>query len=132
MPGERSDEGRDRELDLENAGCRPQGDRGLFEGAWRSRFGSGVEHLFPKLAGNAVATQDDPASLIRIIIAGGRAAATDARPTSPAIPSLGYRLSDEQVAAVVTYVRNSWGNAALPVSADTVKALRARVTGAAD
>jgi len=35
------------------------------------------------------------------------------------------------VAAVVTYVRNSWGNAASPVSADTVKALRARVTGAA-
>jgi len=99
--------------------------------ACHTRTGAGIEHIFPKLAANVIATQDDPASLIRIIIAGGRAAATDARPTSPAMPSLGYRLSDDQVAAVVTYVRNSWGNAASPVSADTVKALRARVTGAA-
>ena len=48
------------------------------------------------------------------------------------MPSLGYRLNDEQIAAVVTYVRNSWGNAASPVSAETVRALRAHVTGAAD
>jgi hypothetical protein len=41
------------------------------------RSGAGIEHMFPKLAGNVVATQDDPASLIRIVIAGGRAAATD-------------------------------------------------------
>jgi len=100
--------------------------------ACHTRAGTGVEHLFPKLAGNVVTTQDDPASLIRIIIAGGRAAATDARPTSPAMPSLGYRLSDDEVAAVVTYVRNSWGNAASAVSADMVKALRSRVTEAAD
>ncbi len=100
--------------------------------ACHTRAGTGVEHLFPRLAGNVVTTQDDPASLIRIIIAGGRAAATDARPTSPAMPSLGYRLSDDEVAAVVTYVRNSWGNAASAVSADMVKALRSRVTEAAD
>jgi mono/diheme cytochrome c family protein len=48
------------------------------------------------------------------------------------MPSLGYRLSDDQIAAVVTYVRNSWGNAASPVSADAVRGLRARVTGPAD
>lgn len=95
------------------------------------RSGAGVAHLFPKLAGNAVTIQDDPASLIRIIIAGGRAAATERFPTSPAMPSLGYRLSDSQIASVVTYVRNSWGNAAAPVTEETVKALRARVTGAA-
>ena len=47
------------------------------------------------------------------------------------MPSLGYRLSDSQVAAVVTYVRNSWGNAAAPVTEETVKALRAQVTGPA-
>jgi mono/diheme cytochrome c family protein len=46
------------------------------------------------------------------------------------MPSLGYRLGDEQVAAVVTYVRNSWGNAASPVSAEMVKALRERVSAA--
>jgi mono/diheme cytochrome c family protein len=100
--------------------------------ACHMRSGDGVEHLFPKLAGNVVATQDDPASLIRLIIAGGRAASTDTTPTAPSMPSLGWRLGDEQIAAVVTYVRNSWGNAASPVSAETVKAERARVTGAGD
>ncbi len=100
--------------------------------ACHKRNGDGVEHLFPKLAGNVITTQDDPASLIRIIIAGGRAASTDALPTAPSMPSLGWRLGDEQIAAVVTYVRNSWGNAAAPVSAETVKAERARVAGAGD
>jgi mono/diheme cytochrome c family protein len=100
--------------------------------ACHMRSGAGVEHMFPKLAGNVVATQDDPASLLRIVIAGGRAAATDERPTSPAMPSLGYRLDDDEVAAVVTYVRNSWGNAASPVSADTVRSLRSKVTRTAE
>ena len=100
--------------------------------ACHTRNGAGVEHMFPKLAGNVITTQDDPSSLVRIVIAGGRAAATDAFPTSPSMPSLGYRLNDAQIAAVVTYVRNSWGNAAAPVSAETVKTLRARVTGVGD
>jgi mono/diheme cytochrome c family protein len=100
--------------------------------ACHARNGSGVEHMFPKLAGNVIATQDDPASLIRIVIAGGRAASTDAFPTAPAMPSLGYRLNDAQIAAVVTYVRNSWGNAAAPVTAETVRDLRSRVVRASE
>ena len=100
--------------------------------ACHMRNGAGVERMFPKLAGNVVTTQDDPASLIRIVVGGGRAAATNARPTSPAMPSLGYRLNDAQIADVVTYVRNSWGNAAAPVSAETVQDQRAKVTNAGD
>jgi mono/diheme cytochrome c family protein len=98
--------------------------------ACHKRSGEGVAHLFPRLAGNVIATQSDPASLIRIILTGGRAASTDTTPTAPAMPSLGYRLGDDQVAAVVTYVRNSWGNAASPVSAEMVKALRGQVSAA--
>jgi mono/diheme cytochrome c family protein len=98
--------------------------------ACHKRSGEGVAHLFPRLAGNVIATQNDPASLIRIILTGGRAASTDAMPTAPAMPSLGHRLGDDQVAAVVTYVRNSWGNAASPVSAEMVKALRGQVSAA--
>ncbi len=100
--------------------------------ACHTNDGGGIAHMFPKLAGSVIATQDDPSSLIRIIIAGGRSAATDARPTSPAMPSLGFRLNDDQVAAVVTYVRNAWGNAAAPVTADTVKQLRHDVTAAGE
>jgi mono/diheme cytochrome c family protein len=95
--------------------------------ACHMRSGAGDEHIFPRLTGNAVVKQDDPASLVHIILTGSRAAATDAAPTAPAMPSLGYRLTDSQLAAVVTYIRNSWGNAAPAVTADTVKSLRDRV-----
>jgi mono/diheme cytochrome c family protein len=44
------------------------------------------------------------------------------------MPSLGYRLNDSQVAAVVTYIRNAWGNAAPRVDADTVRTLRGKVS----
>jgi mono/diheme cytochrome c family protein len=43
-----------------------------------------------------------------------------------AMPSLGFRLNDEKIAAVVTYVRNSWGNAASPVCRDRQGAACAR------
>ena len=62
------------------------------------------------------------------ILTGVRGAGTDAMPTSPAMPSFGYRLDDSQVAAVVTYIRNSWGNAAPAVDAEAVKTLRSHVS----
>jgi len=72
--------------------------------------------------------QDDPTTLVRIILTGVRGAGTDAFPTSPAMPSFGYCLDDSEVAAVVSYIRNSWGNAAPAVDADMVRALRGKAT----
>ena len=91
--------------------------------------GEGVELLFPRLAGAPGVQQPDPTTLIRVVISGARTAATNAAPTAPAMPSLGWRLDDAQVAAVLTYVRNSWGNAAPAVSASEVARMRSRVTG---
>jgi mono/diheme cytochrome c family protein len=99
--------------------------------ACHTRAGTGIEHVFPRLAGNVIAAQDDPTSLVRVILTGARATSTNAFPTAPAMPSLGYRLTDSEVAAVVTYIRNNWGNAASAVTADTVKAVRDRVSGSA-
>ena len=39
---------------------------------------------------------------------------------------LGAGLNDEQIAAVLTYVRNSWGNQAAPVTVEQVAAARAK------
>jgi mono/diheme cytochrome c family protein len=36
------------------------------------------------------------------------------------MPQFGWILNDDQVAAVATYIRNSWGNSAPAVSADNV------------
>jgi mono/diheme cytochrome c family protein len=86
--------------------------------------GEGVENLFPKLAMAPLANGADASSMIRVVLAGSRAGATDAAPTAPAMPSLGWALSDDNLANVLTYVRNSWGNAAPAVSSADVKAVR--------
>jgi len=43
------------------------------------------------------------------------------------MPSFAWKLSDQEVADVATYVRNSWGNRASPVSAKQVASLRSRL-----
>ena len=53
---------------------------------------------------------------------------TDARPTTAAMPAYDWKLSDiEEVAAVLTYAANSWGNAAPTVTASQVKDVRKRL-----
>jgi len=83
--------------------------------------------LFPPLAGNQMVQHLDPTTLLRIVMQGVRGAATDAAPTAPAMPAFGWRLSNEQVAAVVTYVRNNWGNAGPAVDAAQARTLHARI-----
>ena len=46
----------------------------------------------------------------------------------PPMTAFGSLLTDEEVAGVLTYVRNTWGNKAAPVSPDTVKKVRAANT----
>ena len=89
--------------------------------------GEGAKLLFPALAGNRIVTQPDATTLARVVVAGSQGVHTDAAPTTPAMPSLGWRLDDPAIADVLTYVRNSWGNAARPVSAGSVAAVRATV-----
>src|SRR3984885_11348196 len=87
--------------------------------------GEGEIHLFPRLAGSALAQSDDPTTLARVVLHGTRAVATAGAPTAPAMPAFDWRLDDTQVAAVLTYIRNSWGNAAGSVSASSVASQRA-------
>ena len=86
--------------------------------------GTGTPGLFPAINGSASVQQNDPASLLHIVLRGARSAGTDAAPTAPAMPSFEWLLTDDQVAAVVTYVRNTWGNAASPVSGADVATAR--------
>ena len=86
--------------------------------------GEGIVGLFPRLSGAPLVQQSQATSLIRVVLEGSRAVATDAAPTGPAMPSFAWRLSDADLAAVVTYIRNAWGNAAPPVSASEVSNMR--------
>lgn len=91
--------------------------------------GAGEVHLFPRLAGSALVQSDDPTTLVRVVLQGTRAASTKDRPTAPAMPAFDWRLNDAQAAAVLTYIRNSWGNAAAPVSGGAVAGERASLGG---
>lgn len=91
--------------------------------ACHGRDGKGSA-LFPPLAGNANVLQVRDDTIARVVLAGTRAAATAREPTAPAMPSLAWKLSNQQAADILTYVRNNWGNAAPAVSAETVERVR--------
>ena len=88
--------------------------------------GKGVPYLFPSLAGSPNVRSVDPVSLTRVLIEGARSVATANEPTGPGMPSFAWKLSDDQVAAVLTYIRNSWGASASPVDPRQVEQARAR------
>jgi mono/diheme cytochrome c family protein len=92
-----------------------------------SHSGAGVPTLFPRLASAPLVQSADPTSLIRVVLIGNRAVATSAAPTAPAMPAFGWNLNDTEIADVLTYVRNTWGNAASAVQPEDVTRLRGRL-----
>ena len=80
--------------------------------------------VFPGLPGNPTVLQDDPTSLIRVILAGARLPSTELRPSDLGMPGFAWRLSDEETAHLATFVRNAWGNKAPPVGAADVAKVR--------
>ena len=96
--------------------------------ACHSHSGAGVPNLFPRLASAPLVQSADPTSLIRVVLIGSRAVATSAAPTAPAMPAFGWNLNDTEVADVLTYVRNTWGNAASEVQPEDVTKLRGRLS----
>jgi cytochrome c oxidase subunit 2 len=77
--------------------------------------GQGVPGAFPGLAGSPLATAEDPAAHIDIVLNGKQ---------GTAMAAYANLLSDADLAAVITYERNSWGNSASVVQPAAVKAAR--------
>ena len=69
-------------------------------------------------------TAEDPSTAIRIILAGARAQQTEAVPSQIAMPPFAWKLTDQQVADVVTYLRAVSDRKAGPVSAGAVEDMR--------
>lgn len=86
--------------------------------------GNGYTRVFPALANNPVLQSDDPTSLIHIVLKGGTLPATHTAPSTFTMPAFDWRLSDQEVADVVNFIRTSWGNQAGEVKATDVKGLR--------
>jgi mono/diheme cytochrome c family protein len=76
--------------------------------------GTGVPHIYPPLDNNQALTMRNPVNAIRIVLNGGFPPSTEGNPRPYGMPPFYQDLTDEQVAAVVTYLRQSWGNSAPP------------------
>ncbi len=86
--------------------------------------GKGQPPAFPPLAGNQSITMSSPVNSIRMVLNGGYAPGTAKNPRPYGMPPFNHILSDDQVAAVVTYVRVAWGNNGTPVTAAQANDLR--------
>ena len=87
--------------------------------------GSGVAYLFPDIARAPSIASRDPTTLIRVVLQGAETVGTNEEPTAPQMPAFGWQLTDAQIAAVTTYIRNSWSHAAPAVTAQEVGSARA-------
>jgi mono/diheme cytochrome c family protein len=94
--------------------------------------GKGVPRLFPSIADSSIVRSVDPTTAIRIVLRGARSVATTAEPTAPGMPAYGWQLDDAQIAAVLTYMRNSWGSAVPAVPANEVARLRSGLASRPD
>jgi mono/diheme cytochrome c family protein len=87
--------------------------------------GSGAPRIYPPLPGNALLQSPDPSSTLRIILDGAQTVTTPRAPNAGSMPDYGKQLSDQEIADVANYIRNSWGNAAALVTpAQVAKARR--------
>ncbi|WAT04758.1 cytochrome c [Rouxiella badensis] len=91
--------------------------------------GEGVRSMVPALKGNNALQASEPTNVLHVLMVGAQGAATDSNPTSAAMPEFGWKLTDQQMADVSTYVRNSWGNSAPEVTADQAAAARKLLSG---
>lgn len=92
--------------------------------------GQGYARVFPALAGNPVVTDSDPTSLIHIILKGDTLPATQHAPSTFTMPPFAWRMSDQEIADTVNFIRSSWGNQARSTQASAVKKIRQATTAA--
>ena len=91
--------------------------------------GLGIPNVFPPLAGSEWA-QGSEERIIRIVLFGLNGKIHVAgKDFENSMASLGSTLKDDQIANVLTYVRQEWGNNAPPVSAETVAKIRGENAG---
>jgi mono/diheme cytochrome c family protein len=87
--------------------------------------GLGMPPHYPPLAGNQSIQMVSAVNAIRMVLNGGYPPGTAGNPMPYGMPPFAHRMSDDEVAAVVTYIRTSWGNRGAAVSARQANELRA-------
>jgi cytochrome c oxidase cbb3-type subunit 2 len=81
--------------------------------------GTGIPGAFPALSGSSIVNDENPETLIRIILTG-----YDARAEYGVMAGFAELLTDEEIAAIANHERSSWGNNAPAVSVEDVNRIR--------
>ena len=83
--------------------------------------GRGEPYVYPALDGNPLVTSPRPNNMLQTVLFGGFAPSTAANPRPHGMPAYSHELSSEEIAAVLTYVREAWGNDAAAVPPEAVE-----------
>lgn len=86
--------------------------------------GEGEPPHFPPLAGNRALMLASPANPIRAVLHGGYPPSTRGNAYPYGMPPFGNTLNDQEIAALISYIRNAWGNQGALVSAGQVNRYR--------
>jgi mono/diheme cytochrome c family protein len=86
--------------------------------------GNGEPGRYPALAGNRAVTLPVAANVVQVVMHGGYAPGTVGNPRPYGMAPYAPFLNDAEVAAVVSYIRGSWGNTASAVDAQEVGRFR--------
>ena len=86
--------------------------------------GKGFSPYTPTLAGNPTVLDNDASSLINLVLNGSNPLIVKGTPDPYRMPQFRQQYSDQEIADVVTFIRNGWGNRAPPVTAPEVASLR--------
>ena len=117
----------------ERPAAQPAG--AVYSGACSSCHGfdaKGFTPYMPALASNPVVLDDDPSSLINLTLNGSIPLVANGTPDAYRMPQFRQQSSDQDIADVITFIRNGWGNQAPAVTAAQVAKLRKATDPASD
>lgn len=89
--------------------------------------GKGLADIFPALAGSSAVQSQNADTLLHIVLAGAAAVKTPEKPTGFRMPAFDWKLGDDDVAAVINYIRHDWGNRAPDIDSKEVAKVRDEV-----
>lgn len=78
--------------------------------------GEGLADAYPALAGNRAVQMTPSHNLVLTVLQGGYGPSTQGRPQPHGMPPFMLTLSNAELAAVLSYIRNAWGNHAPALS----------------
>ncbi|HTJ65443.1 MAG TPA: cytochrome c, partial [Alphaproteobacteria bacterium] len=94
--------------------------------------GKGHAPYIAPLTDNPTIADPDPSSLINITLNGSSRIVVSGMPDAYRMPQFRVLLRDDEIAEIVSYIRQSWGNMATPVGPDQVAKIRRSSEAASD